>query len=132
MYFPRVLAHDKLRGHFESFAPCSAVAGMLARSDEISPVWLGTEREEPILRPGLRPACLVGEDRRIKLANLGVNTIQAIRSTGRLGLRPRTLAAGNTASADWRYLPPRRLALFILNSIGHGTRWIAAASSPAD
>jgi hypothetical protein len=132
MYFPRVLAHDKLRGHFESFAPCGAVAGMLARSDEISPVWLGTEREEPILRPGFRPACLVGEDRRIRLANLGVNTIQAIRSTGRLGLRPRTLAAGNTASPDWRYLPPRRLALFILNCIGNGTRWIAAASSPAD
>jgi hypothetical protein len=132
MYFPRVLAHDKLRGHFESFAPCGVVAGMLARSDEISPVWLPTEREEPILRPGFRPACLVGEDRRIRLASLGVNTIQAIRSTGRVGLRPRTLAAGNTASADWRYLPARRLALFILNSVARGTRWIAAASSPAD
>ena len=36
MYFPRILAHDKLRGHFESFAPCGAVAGMLARSDEAS------------------------------------------------------------------------------------------------
>ncbi len=131
MYFPRVLAHDKLRGHFESFAPCGAVAGMLARCDEISPVWLLTEREEPILRPGFRPACLVGEDRRIRLASLGVNTIQAIRSPGRVGLRPRTLAAGNTASADWRYLPARRLALFILNSIGGGTRWIAEASSPA-
>lgn len=132
MYFPRVLAHDKLRGHFESFAPCGAVAGMLARSDETSPVWLPTEREEPILRPGFRPSCLVGEDRRIKLASLGVNTLQAIRSTGRLGLKPRTLAAGNTASADWRYLSDRRLALFILNSIARGTRWIAAASSPAD
>jgi len=132
MYFPRVLAHDKLRGHFESFAPCGAVAGMLARCDEMSPVWLPTEREEPILRPGFRPACLVGEDRRMRLASLGVNTVQAIRSTGRLGLRGRTLAAGNTANADWRYLSARRLTLFILNSIECGTRWIAAARSPAD
>jgi uncharacterized protein len=132
MYFPRVLAHDKLRGHFESFAPCGAVAGMLARSDEISPVWLPTDREEPILRPGFRPACLVGEDRRIRLASLGVNTIQAIRSTARLSVRPRTLAAGHTANADWRYLSARRLALFILSSIEHGTRWIAAARSPAE
>ncbi len=68
MYFPRVLAHDKLRGHFESFAPCGAVAGMLARSEEGGPLWLTAEREEPILRPGLRPACLVSEDRRIRLA----------------------------------------------------------------
>jgi hypothetical protein len=132
MYFPRVLAHDKLRGHFESFAPCGAVAGMLARSDENSPVWLPTDREEPILRPGFRPACLVGEDRRIRLASLGVNTIQAIRSTARLSVQPRTLAAGNTANADWRYLSARRLALFILSSIEHGTRWIAAARSPAE
>jgi uncharacterized protein len=132
MYFPRVLAHDKLRGHFESFAPCGAAAGMLARYDELCPVWQPMDREEPILRPGFRPACLVGEDRRIRLAGLGVNTLQAIRSTGRVALRPRTLAAGNTANADWRYLSSRRLALFILSSIEHGTRWIAASRSPAD
>jgi len=132
MYFPRVLAHDKLRGHFESFAPCGAVAGMLARCDETSPVWLPTEREEPILRPGFRPACLVSEDRRMRLASLGVNTVQAIRSTGRMSVRGRTLAAGNAANADWRYLSARRLALFILNSIECGTRWIAAARSPAE
>ena len=132
MYFPRVLAHDKLRGHFESFAPCGAVAGMLARSEEGGPLWLNAEREEPILRPGLRPACLVSEDRRIRLANLGVNTLQAVRSTARINVRLRTLAAGNTANADWRYLSARRLALFILSSIEQGTRWVTAAGSPAE
>ncbi len=75
MYFPRMLAHDKLRGHFESFAPCGAVAGMLARQDEASPVWIPGGDDDAILRPGYRPACLVGEDRRTKLAALGVNTI---------------------------------------------------------
>jgi phage tail sheath protein FI len=132
MYFPRVLAHDKLRGHFESFAPCGAVAGMLARYDEAAPVWLPPDREDPVLRQGLRPACLVGEDRRIRLAALGVNTLQAVRSAGRMNLRLRTLAAGNTANADWRYLTARRLALFILSSIEQGTRWIAAADSIAE
>ncbi|HEY2463608.1 MAG TPA: hypothetical protein VGI32_06080 [Steroidobacteraceae bacterium] len=129
MYFPRVLAHDKLRGHFESFAPCGAVAGMLARYDEGAPPWLAADREEPILRPGFRPACLVGEDRRIRLAELGVNTLQAVRSAARINVRLRTLAAGNTANAEWRYLTSRRLALFILNSIEQGTRWVAAAGS---
>lgn len=132
MYFPRVLAHDKLRGHFESFAPCGAVAGMLARYDEGAPVWLTADREEPILRPGFRPACLVGEDRRIRLAALGVNTLQSVRSAARINVRLRTLAAGNTANADWRYLSARRLALFILSSIEQGTRWVAAASSLAE
>ena len=132
MYFPRVLAHDKLRGHFESFAPCGVVAGMLARCDEASPVWLSAEREEPILRPGFRPACLVGEDRRLRLASLGVNTLQAVRSAARMNVRLRTLAAGNTANADWRYLSGRRFALFILGSIEQGTRWVVAAGSSAE
>jgi Bacteriophage tail sheath protein len=129
MYFPRVLAHDKLRGHFESFAPCGAVAGMLARCDEASPVWQ-PRHDEAVLRQGFRPTCLVSEARRVRLASLGVNTIQAVRSTARLSAR--TLAAGAAANADWQHLPARRLALFILNSVERGTRWVARAKPDVD
>jgi phage tail sheath protein FI len=132
MYFPRVLAHDKLRGHFESFAPCGAVAGMLARCDEAAPVWVPAKNDEVILRPGYRPTCLVTEDRRMRLATLGVNTIQAVRSAARIGVTARTLAAGTATSADWHYLAARRLALFIVNSIERGTRWVATAQPHAE
>jgi phage tail sheath protein FI len=132
MYFPRVLAHDKLRGHFESFAPCGAVAGMLARCDEAAPVWVPAKNDEAILRPGYRPTCLVTEDRRMRLATLGVNTIQAVRSAARIGVAARTLAAGTATSADWQYLAARRLALFIVNSIERGTRWAAMAQPHAE
>ena len=125
MYFPRVLAHDKLRGHFESFAPGGAVAGMLARCEEAAPVWAAPKSDEAVLRPGYRPTCLVSEDRRMRLATLGVNTIQAVRSAARIGVAARTLAAGAAANADWQYLASRRLALFIVNSIERGTRWLA-------
>jgi hypothetical protein len=125
MYFPRVLAHDKLRGHFEAFAPCGAVAGMLARADEAAPVWSPLKSEEAVLRPGYRPTCIVAEDRRLRLASHGVNTILAVRSAVRIGVAARTLAGGTAGSADWQYLGPRRLALFIVNSIERGTRWVA-------
>lgn len=128
MYFPRVLAHDKLRGQFESFAPCGAVAGMLARQDEAAPVWIPGGGEDAILRPGFRPACRVGEDRRVKLAALGVNTILSLRSSTRGNLPPRTLAANSALNADWRYLPARRLALFILNCVESATRWVTTAT----
>jgi uncharacterized protein len=130
MYFPRVLAHDKLRGHFESFAACGAVAGMLARCDEVAPLWVPTKNDEAVLRPGYRPTCLVTEDRRIRLATLGVNIIQAVRSAARIGVAARTLAAGAAANGDWQYLAPRRLALNIVNSIERGTRWTAIAQQP--
>jgi hypothetical protein len=132
MYFPRVLAHDKLRGHFESFAPCGAVAGMLARNDEMFPLWGQPRNEEAVLRPGLRPGCLVAEDRRARLALCGVNTIQAARTANRSGPRARTLAAGTAADADWQYLGTRRLALFIVNSIERGTRWTALVKPHAE
>jgi hypothetical protein len=63
----------------------------------------------------------------MRLATLGVNTIQAVRSAARIGVGARTLAVGAAASADWQYLAARRLALFIVNSIESGTRWAATA-----
>jgi uncharacterized protein len=132
MYFPRILAHDKLRGHFESFAPCGAVAGMLARTDEASPVWGPAKLEEAVLRPGYRPTCLVAEDRRMQLALRGVNTLQSVRSVARIGVKPRTLAAGAAGAADWQNLAARRLALFILNCVERGTRWVLTAEAQVD
>ena len=132
MYFPRILAHDKLRGHFESFAPCGAVAGMLARADESSPVWGPAKLEDAVLRPGYRPTCLVADDRRTRLAMRGVNTLQAGRSVGRIGVKPRTLARGAAGAADWQNFAARRLALFVVNSIAHGTRWVRSADPEVD
>ncbi len=127
MYFPRVLARDKLRGHFESFAPCGAVAGLLARSDQTHPVWGEPRSDDAVLRPGYRPVCLVPEDRRARLLLRGVNTVQSVRSVSRIGIKPRTLAAGAAGTSDWQSLSARRLALFIVNCIERGTRWTRGA-----
>ncbi len=123
MYFPRVMAFDRLRGRMEVFAPCGAAAGMLARADETHPVWAaGTE--EPILRRGYRPTVTVSDVERIRLAQAGVNTLTAVRSGARPVVAPCTLAAGSSAAADWKYLSARRLALFVTSSIVQGTRWM--------
>jgi phage tail sheath protein FI len=124
MYFPRVLGYDRLRGRFEPFAPCGAVAGMLARTDEIYPVWAAVDGEEAILRPGYRPLCPVEEGERERLAQFGVNVISFVRSSARHASSIRTLAGASSGSADWKYLSARRLTLFILNSIERGTRWV--------
>jgi hypothetical protein len=60
----------------------------------------------------------------MRLAARGVNTIQAVRSAARIGVQPRTLAAGTASAPDWQFLAARRLALFILNSIERSTRWV--------
>jgi hypothetical protein len=127
MFFPRILAHDKLRGRFETFAPCGAVAGLLARADAVAPAWATGAGEALVLRPGLRPTCIVAADRRAKLAALGINTLQGVRSPGHDNPVARTLAAGSAGSSDWRFLATRRFALSVVSSISAGTRWAARA-----
>jgi len=129
MFFPRILAHDKLRGRFETFAPCGAVAGMLARHAGGLAALLAPDADEPVLRPGFRPVCTVPEDRRMRLAALGVNTLQTVRAPVAGLLRLRTLGAANAAARDWRYLNNRRLVLAIMGSIERGTRWVAVAGA---
>jgi uncharacterized protein len=124
MYYPRVQAFDRLRGRVEIFGSCGAAAGMIARSDEIWPVWAAAESEDAILRPGLRPAVPVSDAERARLSQAGVNTLLSVRGGTRSGLSPRTLAAGGSGASDWKYLSARRLALFVAASIEQGTRWV--------
>jgi hypothetical protein len=122
MYFPWIQAYDRLRGRFESFAPGAAAAGMLARLEAERPFWSAGDAEDGPLRPGLRPACAVADDWRERLANAGINTLQAVRA--RRAIAARTLAGSRASTPDWRYLGLRRLALFVADSVERGTRWV--------
>ena len=127
MYYPRVQALDRLRGRLETFASCGAVAGMLARSDEISPLWSCVESEEVTLRPGFQPAVAVCDADRLRLAQVGINTLSAARMLpggGGVRVDARTLAAGGSGLTDWKYLSARRLGLWVAASIERGTRWV--------
>jgi phage tail sheath protein FI len=124
MFYPRLLAFDRLRGRYEQFGSAAAAAGLLARADQICPVWIATDADEPMLRPGLRPAVSVNDLDRSRLAQSGVNTITAQRQGSRLRGGLRTLLPEAGTKTEWRSLCARRLALFMMSSIERGTRWV--------
>jgi hypothetical protein len=124
MFFPRVVAFDRLRGRFELFAPCGVAAGIIARCDQTAPVWSAAEGDAAVLRHGMRPAWNVNNSDRVRLANAGINLLQAVRVAPKFTASTRTLASGSAAVSDWRYLSARRLALFVMTSIERGTRWM--------
>jgi hypothetical protein len=128
MFYPRITAFDRLRNRTETFGSSAAAAGILARDDAPSS-WASAQGEEPILRPRSKPATVVEEPQRLKLAQAGINTLQSVRSSGRARLGPRTLAGSACGSPDWRHLPMRRLALFVVSSIERGARWLLEAPS---
>ena len=123
MCFPRILAYDRLRGRYESFANCGAVAGALARMDEYRPLWQAGTDEEILLRPGTRPARILTEGERSRLVAHGINPLQSLRSADPRGVSLRTLAGGSGSGPDSTLLTARRRQLLIVNSIEHGTRW---------
>lgn len=126
MYYPRVQALDRLRGRLETFASCGAVAGMLARADEISPLWSAVESQEVTLRPGMQPAVGVCDADRLRLAQVGINTLSVPRTApgGAVQVDARTLSAGGSGFTDWKYLSARRLGLWVAASVERGTRWV--------
>jgi phage tail sheath protein FI len=72
----------------------------------------------------MRPAWNVNNADRVRLANAGINLLQAVRVAPKFTSSTRTLASGSAAVSDWRYLSARRLALFVMTSIERGTRWM--------
>jgi hypothetical protein len=132
MFFPRLLAYDRLRGRDEPFAPSAAAAGMLARFDEIVPPWAPPPAGQPQLRPRFRPACELDDGERQRLLHAGINVLSALRRAAPDAGGPRTLAAGNPGATDWRYLGSRRLAQLVARSVEQGTRWsVLAGNGPA-
>jgi phage tail sheath protein FI len=123
MFYPHLIALDRLRGREQSFAPAAAAAGLIAQANARRPVWSAAADEELTLRPGFRPAVPLSDLDHERLAHGGVNVLQSARGprARRLGLR--TLLGEGAASCDFRYASARRLALFIMSSIEQGTRW---------
>ncbi|MFL6547959.1 MAG: hypothetical protein ACJ8OJ_04645 [Povalibacter sp.] len=130
MFYPRLSSIDRLRGRAEIFGNGGAVAGMLSRIDGSIAALLSTPEPEPMLRAGVRLARDVPRGDRWRLAQMGVNTLQTVRSVDRERPLLRTLACGASASSDWAYLTPRRFAQFVIAAIERGTRW--AVLNPTD
>jgi phage tail sheath protein FI len=132
MYFPRIIATDRMRGRDEVFPNGGAVAGLLARADDTRPVWeLDAPEPDATLRAGMRLAVSVSESERWRLASNGVNGLRVSRTSASLRFLSRTLAGGMNSAADWGYVGSQRLALFILANIERGTRWVASSSCDA-
>ncbi|HEY4339754.1 MAG TPA: hypothetical protein VGM97_07405 [Steroidobacteraceae bacterium] len=118
MFFPRLLAFDRLRNRMAAFAPGAAAAGMLARH---------AYEPHPTLRPALRPSVAVEPEFSARLAQSGINTLEPLRPGVARRARSCTLSSGVSASAEGRYLAARRLILQLANSIERGTRWVLTA-----
>jgi len=125
LYFPRVIEADPNReGQLDSFVPCGIIAGVMARTDVARGVWKA---------PAGLDAALVGIDGLAVNLNdaengmlnpLGVNCLRGFPVTGRVVWGSRTLRGADQLADEYKYIPVRRLALYIEESLYRGTQWV--------
>jgi uncharacterized protein len=125
VFFPRLRQPNPLRGNqLETFAPCGAVAGVFARTDTQRGVWKAPAGLDATLVgvPQLSVPLTDGENG--ELNPLGINCLRAMPAAGRVVWGSRTLQGDDRLASEWKYIPVRRLALFLEESLYRGTQWV--------
>lgn len=125
VYFPRVRITDPLRDNMPStFAPSGVVAGLYARTDARRGVWkapAGTEATMAGVR-SLTVPLTDGENGRLN--PLGINCLRSFPVTGNVVWGARTLEGADQLASEWKYIPVRRTALYIEESLYRGLKWV--------
>ncbi len=126
IYFPQITQADPLRANrIGEFAPCGAVAGIIARTDAQRCVWSVPAGAEATLRgvSGLNVSLTDAENR--KLNSLGINCLRSFPAIGPVVWGARTLQGADAVASEWKFIPVRRTALYIEESLRRGLRWVA-------
>ena len=125
VFFPFIKAPDQAaNGATRSFAPCGAVAGVLARTDAAQGVWKAAAGRGATLKGVSGPTVGLNEAQNAELNELGVNCLRSFPGSGTVVWGSRTFAAIAQPSPEWKYIPVRRLASLIEESIARGTQWV--------
>lgn len=124
LFFPRIVQPNPLRDNqVEEFVPCGTVAGIIARTDGTRGVWKAPAGTEARLRGVTSLSVPLTDAENGELNPLGVNCLRTMPATGHVVWGARTLEGDDRLASQWKYLPVRRTALFIEESLYRGTQW---------
>lgn len=125
LFFPRLRQPNPLReNQIEEFVPCGAIAGIFARTDAQRGVWKAPAGLEATLNgvPALSVSLTDRENG--ELNPLGINCLRSFPGVGRVVWGSRTLQGADRLASEWKYIPVRRLTLFLEESLYRGTQWV--------
>lgn len=125
LYFPRIRRPDPLRGGAAGdFAACGAIAGTYARTDGSRGVWKAPAGIEAGLAGvnGLTVPLTDAENGRLNPA--GINCLRTFRGVGTVIWGSRTLRGADVLTDEYKYVPVRRLALFLEETLYRNTQWV--------
>jgi phage tail sheath protein FI len=124
VFFPRIRRGDPLRdGQLAEFAPSGAVAGIFARTDTQRGVWKAPAGLDATIVGAPELSLPLSDGDVGRLNPQGVNCLRALPGVGRVVWGARTRQGADKLASEWKYIPVRRTALFIEESLYRGTQW---------
>lgn len=128
IYFPFLQSTDPLTGDANTLPPSGFVAGIYARTDTNRGVWKAPAGLETIVRntTGVIESGRMTDMRHGTLNRRGVNCLRSFPGSGTVVFGARTLVGAdtNTAFQQWKYVPVRRMALFIEQTLYRSLGWV--------
>ncbi len=124
LYFPRPQIPDPLNGNRpRSVAVSGTIAGLYAKTDSTRGVWKVAAGTTAILSGVSTLACDVTDAESEVLNALGINCLRRLPVYGIVCWGARTLDGADQIESEWKYIPVRRLALYLEASLYQGTQW---------
>ncbi len=124
-YFPRLRLADPTNDYkLRTFAPCGVVAGLYSRIDAARGVWKAPAGVETTLSGVQGMVYTLTDPENGALNPLGLNCLRTFPVYGAIAWGARTLLGADAEASEWKYIPVRRTALFLEESLYRGTKWV--------
>ena len=121
LYHPRIAIQE---GRMRTYlGPTGAVAGLMARIDSARGVWKAPAGIEADVRGVVGLAEQFSDVENGVLNPLGINVIRSFPN-GIVVWGARTMDGQDDASSEYKYVPVRRLALYLEESLYRGLKWV--------
>ncbi len=125
VYYPWLQTSDPLNsGRPRSTAPSGAVAGIFARTDSQRGIWKPPSGTDATLAGVKGVEYNVTDAENGRLNPRGVNCLRVLPGFGPTVWGARTLEGDDQLASEWKYVPIRRMALFLEESLQRGTQWV--------
>ncbi|KAA6459802.1 phage tail sheath family protein [Acidobacteria bacterium AB60] len=124
-FFPRLRLADAMNnGKLRTFAPSGVVAGVYANIDATRGVWKAPAGIEATLNGVQNMTYNLSDQENGALNPLGLNCFRTFPLYGPVLWGARTLVGADAMANQWKYVPVRRTALFLEESLYRGLKWV--------
>ncbi len=124
VYFPRLMIPDPLAGGLpRDISASGTIAGIYGRTDTARGVWKAPAGTDATIM-GATLVTEINDDLNGTLNTQGVNVLRSFPIFGSIVWGARTTDGSDAKASEWKYVPVRRMALYIEESLYQGLKWV--------